>query len=97
MMENSLLVFFCHLLGDYVLQCDFIANSKGSNWYHLLVHCGLYIFPFYVAFGMDWRLGVLFVTHVVIDAAKARYKKISYRTDQILHYIIGLLLFVVCR
>ena len=77
---------FCHLVGDYVLQFDIIANTKGKNWYHLFVHCMLYILPFRIVYGADWRLIVLFVTHIIIDAFKARYKKITYTEDQIWHY-----------
>ena len=84
---------FCHLVGDYVLQLDFIANTKGKNWYHLFVHCLLYILPFRVVYGADWRLIPLFVTHVITDALKARYKKITYTQDQVIHYIVGFLLY----
>lgn len=84
---------FCHLVGDYVLQIDFIAKTKGENWYHLFVHCLLYILPFRIVYGVDWRLAVLLVTHIIIDALKARYKKITYTQDQIAHYIIALLLY----
>lgn len=80
-------LIFCHLIGDYVLQCDFIANTKGSNWYHLIVHCALYCLPFYVIFGLSWQLAVIFIAHIVIDTLKARYKKINYVVDQILHYL----------
>lgn len=41
------LIVLCHLIGDYVLQCDFIAQTKGKNWYHLFVHCALYCIPLY--------------------------------------------------
>ena len=34
-MNKLILLVFCHLVGDYVLQNDFIAKNKGSNWYHL--------------------------------------------------------------
>ena len=34
-MNKLILLVFCHLVGDYVLQNDFIAKTKGSNWYHL--------------------------------------------------------------
>lgn len=88
MTKTILELIFCHLIGDYVLQCDYIAKTKGDNWYHLLVHCVLYCVPFYVVFGLTWQLPFVFVTHVYIDALKARYKKINYITDQILHYII---------
>ena len=50
-MENIFLIVICHLIGDYVLQSDFIATTKGSNWYHLFVHCALYVVPFYAIIG----------------------------------------------
>ena len=59
-------------VGVYVLQIDFYAKTKGENWYHLLVHCLLYCLPFYLAFGFNWQLFVLFGTHIVVDAAKER-------------------------
>lgn len=84
---------FCHLVGDYVLQIDFIAKTKDENWYHLFVHCLLYVLPFRIVYGVDWRLVVLFVTHIIVDALKARYKNITYTQDQIMHYIIAFLLY----
>lgn len=82
----ELLVY--HFIGDYVLQIDFLAKTKGSNWWHLIAHCVLYSVPFSVAFGIDWRIAVIVGSHIVIDALKARYKKINYLTDQMLHLII---------
>lgn len=93
--ELLLKILFCHLTGDYVLQCDFIAKTKGENWYHLFVHCVLYCLPFYAVFGLTWKLTLIFLTHVIIDALKARYKVISYKTDQVLHYYIALLLYFI--
>lgn len=95
MIENIIKIIMCHLIGDYVLQVDFIAKSKGENWYHLLVHCTLYVLPFYIAFGFGYELLPLFVTHIIIDALKARYKKINYSADQILHYAIVCVLYLV--
>lgn len=91
MIEKILVIVFCHLIGDYVLQSDFIAKSKGENWYHLIVHCILYTVPFYICFGLVWQYPILLATHFVIDGLKARYQKINYAQDQILHYLIGLL------
>jgi hypothetical protein len=31
-------LILCHLIGDYVLQIDRIADTKGANMYHLFVH-----------------------------------------------------------
>lgn len=87
-MNNVIHLILCHLVGDYVLQCDFIAKTKGYNFYHLFVHCALYCLPFVLLYGIDWKIGVLFVSHIIIDVLKARFNKISYIIDQILHYIV---------
>jgi len=97
MIKGMIDCIFCHLVGDYVLQIDFIAKTKGENWYYLFVHCLLYILPFRVVYGVDWRLAVLFATHIIVDALKARYKKITYTQDQIAHYIIASLLYMIVR
>jgi hypothetical protein len=91
MLEKIMLLIMCHMIGDYVLQSDFIAKTKGKNWYHLFVHCVLYIVPFYICFGFVWQLAVIFIAHLVIDPLKARYNKINYWQDQTLHYLASLL------
>ena len=88
-------LIFCHLIGDYVLQVDFIAKSKGVNMYHMFVHCALYCVPFYFLFGISLKLLFVFATHVIIDLLKARYKKIDYKTDQTLHYITLLIVLLI--
>lgn len=95
-MTKIIELIFCHLIGDYVLQCDFIAKTKGDNFYHLLVHCGLYVVPFIIVFGISAELFVLFITHVIIDILKAKYKKITYVQDQLLHYVVIAILYSVC-
>ena len=94
-MKLLLKIIFCHLIGDYVLQCDFIAQTKGKNWYHLFVHCALYILPFAIVYGFDWKILLLFITHIIIDPLKARWNKINYATDQVFHYVIAILLYVI--
>lgn len=91
MLEKIILLVFCHLIGDYVLQSDFIATTKGTNWYHLFVHSALYLVPFYICFGLVWQIAVIFVAHLIIDPLKARYNKINYWQDQTLHYLVSLL------
>ena len=87
-------LIICHLLGDYFLQIDFISHSKGSNWYHLFVHCALYTLPFYITFGLTWQLQIIFIMHLLVDASKARYNYIGYVTDQVLHYLVTLVYFL---
>lgn len=93
-MNKIITLIFCHLLGDYVLQNDFLAKTKGINWYHMIVHCFLYCFPFYIFFGLDWKLLFIFVTHVIIDTLKARYHEINYVVDQLFHYLMLLVYLV---
>ncbi len=93
MLENLFLLVICHLIGDYVLQSDFIAKTKGENWYHLFVHSALYVVPFYIAFGFGWELGFLVCSHFLIDTMKARHNKIGYAGDQILHYLWAISLY----
>ena len=88
-------LILCHLIGDYVLQIDRIADTKGTNMYHLFVHCALYCAPFYFLFGVSWQLAFIFIAHVIVDLLKARYKKIDYKTDQILHYVVLMILWLV--
>lgn len=90
-------LILCHVFGDYILQQDFIAQTKGKNWYHLFVHCMLYVLPFRVVYGCDYRLMILLATHFVIDALKARYKKINYVQDQLLHYLVAIFLYVLLK
>ena len=90
MLEKIMLLIMCHMIGDYVLQSDFIARTKGKNWYHLFVHCVLYIVPFYICFGFVWQLAVIFIVHLIIDPLKARYNKMNYWQDQVGHYLASL-------
>ena len=94
MAKTLFILVICHLIGDYFLQSDFIAKTKGQNWYHLFVHCILYVVPFYIAFGLDLRFVIIFISHVIIDALKARYHAISYLGDQVIHYVIMIIYLV---
>lgn len=83
----------CHFIGDYVLQTDFLAKTKGNNFWHMIVHCFLYSVPFYVCFGFGWQIIVIFAVHVIVDMLKAKWHKIGYVTDQCLH-VVTLLVYV---
>ncbi|AXF52506.1 MAG: protein of unknown function DUF3307 [Caudoviricetes sp.] len=86
-------VFACHFIGDYTLQSDFLAKTKGENWYHTFIHCFLYCLPFAVVYGFNERILLLFVSHWIIDPLKARWNKIGYFTDQFLHLVIAYILY----
>lgn len=88
-------VVFCHLIGDYVLQSDYIARTKGQNMYHLWVHSLLYCLPFCILFhDMHWKtFAILYLSHFVTDLLKARYNFLGYLEDQLIHYGIAFWLF----
>lgn len=88
-------IVVAHLIGDYVLQSRFLAENKGQNWYLLFVHCVLYTVPFAVLWGLDWKVAVIFVSHILVDPLKARYKKINLVVDQLIHYVIGIVLYLI--
>lgn len=78
----------CHFMGDYVLQVDYIAQTKGKNWWHMVAHCILYTVPFALTFGIDWRLAVILFSHFIIDSLKAKWHMIGYAVDQVDHLLI---------
>jgi hypothetical protein len=57
----------CHLVGDYVLQTDWMAKKKTSSLFAALVHSFFYALPFVFITGLSWALFVIFSTHIVID------------------------------
>lgn len=87
------LVICCHLIGDYALQSEYLAKTKKENWYHMFVHCMLYVVPFYMVFGMDWRLVVVWAVHLLIDILRTRFKA-SYFYEQFGLYVLLLILYL---
>ena len=88
MLERIYILLAFHFLGDYVLQTDFLAKTKTTNYWHLIAHCVLYALPFCLYFGFSYKIIGIFVTHMVIDYLKARKDRISYLVDQILHIMV---------
>lgn len=91
-LARAYVLLACHMLGDYVLQNDFLAKTKGSNPWHMVAHCVLYAAPFAVLFGIDWRIWPLLLSHIIIDELKV-HGKIDYKSDQSLHLLFALLYF----
>ena len=85
-----LLIIFCHMIGDYVMQTDYMSREKGKNLWVLFVHCVCYCVPFYVCFGLRWQLAVIFVTHLIIDWGKEWKHWYGIFYDQYFHIMIAL-------
>lgn len=87
-MKTIYFLLLSHFIGDYVLQSDYIAKTKGENWWHLVIQSALYTFPFALIFGTDLRLLGLFINHFIIDALKEHGHVINYVPDQFLHQLL---------
>ena len=89
MIELIFKILFCHFLGDYVLQTDFLAKTKHENTWHLIAHCFLYTVPFYFVLGWSPIIVFMPIHHYLTDLMKCR-KTISYPSDQISHLLFAL-------
>jgi hypothetical protein len=57
----------CHLIGDFPLQCQPMADRKLVSWRWAFIHAALYTLPFLMA-TQNWRaLLIIGGTHAVID------------------------------
>lgn len=96
-------MFFAHFIGDYVLQIRWLAETKGKEWYNMLVHCVLYsssvgLVPLLHSHRFPLLgLIVIFVSHWLIDSWKVRMnsiavseqdKKANLYMDQLMHFML---------
>ena len=94
-----LALLYAHLLADYPLQGDYLAQTKGRNIISLASHAGIWTGTICVAaslLGMGITaldVAVLFIVHAIADFAKARslwfYKRMNpdlgLAIDQLIH------------
>ena len=71
-------VLVAHAVGDYVVQSDWMANTKtersGKGWWAAIVHGVTYTLPFLLLTTDPVALAIIAGTHVVIDHWRlARY------------------------
>ena len=76
----------CHLVGDYVLQTDWMAKKKTSSVAAAVVHSFFYALPFILITGWSWALFGIFATHINIDHYRLagfviRLKQWSWKND----------------
>lgn len=61
---------FLHMIGDYITQNHWLANTKVKNsligYLACFIHVLLYSLPF-LAIGSFQAVGVIFITHYLID------------------------------
>lgn len=59
--------FMAHVVGDYVLQSEWMATQKGRRSLATLVHCLSYILPFLFLTQNPLTLAIIGGTHFIID------------------------------
>lgn len=63
-----------HLVGDYVIQSDWMAQTKTKSSIPALAHVITYTLPFALITQNPWSLFLILATHFVIDRFRlARY------------------------
>ncbi len=60
-------IVLAHLVGDYVLQSDWMANEKTKRWIPAWAHAITYGLPYLLVTQSPLALAVIVVTHAVID------------------------------
>lgn len=72
----------CHMIGDYILQSDWMASNKTKSWEAAMVHAVTYCIPFAVMLWLQgytgsvvwYALSRIMSTHYLIDRYRlARY------------------------
>lgn len=58
---------YAHLIGDYLLQNDWMANGKKKNSWICTAHIGAYMFPFLFC-EITWcQMGLIAIQHFTQD------------------------------
>lgn len=67
MISTGVRLGLAHLLGDYVVQSDWMAQEKTSRWGPALAHAASYTACHLIVTRDPRRLAVIGLTHAVID------------------------------
>jgi len=84
------LLVSCHFIADFPFQGDWLCQNKGKSWELMAYHCLIYTGTFVVFADISNNFaGLLFISHMIIDPIKARYKIIKHIwVDQLLHLFV---------
>jgi hypothetical protein len=67
-------IIMCHMVGDYLLQPNWMAELKTQVWWPAVIHGIVYTLPYLLLTTNVWALLMISVTHMVID----RYRLVKY-------------------
>ncbi len=60
-------IILAHVLGDYVIQNDWMANEKTNKWWPAIVHGVTYTIPYMFITQNVWALIIIGGTHIILD------------------------------
>lgn len=58
---------YAHLIGDYLLQSDWMAQGKKKSWFIAMVHVITYMIPFFFTGASFYQLSLIAVQHLIQD------------------------------
>ena len=64
---NDMEQLILHLIGDYILQTDWMAKNKTRNIWIAAIHSAVYSVPFLLLSPSAAAMAVIFGTHVAMD------------------------------
>lgn len=67
-------IILAHMVGDYLIQSDWMATQKLKRWWPAIAHGLTYTLPYVLVTRSPWALAIIGGTHIVIDRFRlARY------------------------
>jgi hypothetical protein len=57
----------CHLVGDYILQTNWMVRHKHNRTAVAALHAVFYVLPFFLITQSPWTLSIIATTHLLID------------------------------
>ena len=61
--------FLAHLIGDFLIQNDWMASNKKNNSFVAFVHVLTYLIPFVFTGLQWWQIALIGVTHFAQDSS----------------------------
>lgn len=57
----------CHLIGDFIIQNDYMAQNKKHSDLHCFIHIVTYMLPFLFIHLAWWQLLAIAIQHYILD------------------------------
>ena len=70
-----------HMVGDYVIQNDWMSTEKTKRWWPAIAHAATYGLPFLLVTQSVLTLAVIVGTHAVIDRSRLARHLVWFRNQ----------------